>query len=204
MRKRWTIEEDEIIKAEYPFVESCVLAVKLNCPLHSLYDRANRLGIRKDPLYFETHNAGRLRGDKGKDCRFKKGSVPWNKGMKGLCFSPGTTFKKGNVPYTYRPIGSLQLREDGYIFIKVADPKTWVQLHRLVWESEYGPIPDGKIVKFRDKDRMNFDISNLYLADRKEHMAENTFARYPADLRAAIKTLKKLTKTIEEYGTQQN
>lgn len=204
MRKIWTPAEDEIIKAEYPFVESSELAAKLNCQLCSLYDRANRLGVHKDPSYFETHNAGRLKGETGKDSRFKKGSVPWNKGIKGLCLSPGTTFKKGNIPQTYRPVGSLQLREDGYVFIKVADPKTWVQLHRLVWESEYGPIPEGKIVKFRDKDRMNFDISNLYLADRKEHMAQNTFTRYPPDLRAAIKTLKKLTKTIEEHGTKQN
>lgn len=204
MRKKWTIREDEIIKSEYPIKESKDLAVKFNCSIQLVYDRAYVLGIHKDPLYFETHNGGRLKGDTGKDKRFEKGHTPWNKGKKGVCYSPETSFKKGHMPQTYRPVGSLQLREDGYVFIKVADPKTWVQLHRLVWESEHGPIPDGKIVKFRDKDRMNFDISNLYLADRKEHMAQNTFTRYPPDLRAAIKTLKKLTKTIEEYGTQQN
>ncbi|MEN3369982.1 MAG: hypothetical protein V7609_2125 [Verrucomicrobiota bacterium] len=39
-------------------------------------------------------------------------------------------------------------------------------LHRLVWIEHHGPIPDGHQIMFRDGDRTNCAIENLYCASR--------------------------------------
>lgn len=36
---------------------------------------------------------------KGNKSGFKKGNIPWNKGLKGLHHSPSTEWKKGNTPW---------------------------------------------------------------------------------------------------------
>jgi hypothetical protein len=41
--------------------------------------------------------------------------------------------------------------------------KTKRSLNRLVWETHYGPIPQGHKVYLRDKDRSNYRVENLYL-----------------------------------------
>ena len=202
-RKTWTRDEDLLISREYPAALTGDLAKKLGCSISQLYDRAHALKLKKDPSYLAKHG-GRLDGIIGKDCRFKKGQAAWNKGVKGLCFSPATTFKKGHIPQTHREVGSVQYRSDGYTFIKIAEPNKWIQLHRLVWECEMGPVPDGKLVKFRDGNHENCDISNLYLADRREHMMHNSIVRFTPELRSTIHTLAKLKNYIKQYGTQQN
>ena len=40
--------------------------------------------------------------------------------------------------------------------------------HRYVWEQAHGKIPDGYLVAFRDGNRQNCDLSNLYLISRQE------------------------------------
>ena len=39
------------------------------------------------------------------DGRLKKGGKAWNKGLKGFKPSPGTIWKKGNIPATAKPVG---------------------------------------------------------------------------------------------------
>lgn len=43
-------------------------------------------------------------------------------------------------------------------------------LHRLVWESINGPIPDGHDIHHRDHDRQNNRICNLQCLTGSEHM----------------------------------
>jgi len=40
---------------------------------------------------------------------FKKGSVPWNKGKKGYMGANKTSFKKGNIPANWKPVGSERM-----------------------------------------------------------------------------------------------
>lgn len=106
---------------------------------------------------------------------FKKGNIPFNKGMKGICFqgSEKTHFKKGNIPANHRPVGSERINVDGYIEIKVADPNKWRLKHQVIWEEHNGHIPKGYAVIFGDRNPKNLDINNLILVSRKQLLILN-------------------------------
>ena len=114
--------------------------------------------------------------------------------------SPGTEFKKGQMPHNYKPVGSERITKDGYRERKVADPKKWKAVHLLVWEEHHGPIPPRHKVVFKTNDRLNCDINNLEMLSYEDAMRRNTIQRYPKELKAAIKTLSKLKKTIKNHG----
>jgi hypothetical protein len=111
---------------------------------------------------------GRRKFDSGLNGQFFKGHIPANKGKKGTGGWEPTQFKKGNRPATYRPVGSERVNVDGYVELKVADPKKWVGKHTYIWEEHNGPVPKGYVVIFGDGDRNNFDPGNLILVSRKQ------------------------------------
>lgn len=96
---------------------------------------------------------------------FEKGHIPKNKGKKmsknqyEKCAK--TMFKKGNIPHNHRPVGSERESKDGYIEIKIAEPKRWIGKHKAIYEKHYGPVPKGYKVIFLDRNNRNFDIKNL-------------------------------------------
>lgn len=97
--------------------------------------------------------------------RFSKEHIPFNKGMKGW-HAPGVEkgwFKKGNISPTQLPIGAEAETKDGYLRIKIGEPKNWKFKHRLVWEQLHGPIPAGHVITFKDGDRHNCAPENLML-----------------------------------------
>lgn len=108
---------------------------------------------------------------------FKKGHRPTHSIQKGQRISPATEFKKGHVPKNYLPIGTVILRDDGYLWKKYADTKParfgWKQIHRHNWEQVHGKIPDDRKIIFLDGDRMNTDISNLAMVSNQEMLIAN-------------------------------
>ena len=108
---------------------------------------------------------------------FKKGSIPWNKGKKGINYegSKATQFKKGHIPFNKKPIGSERVDTEGYTLIKVAEPDVYELKHRVIWEKHYGEIPKGSAVIFKDRNKQNLDIDNLILVDRKELLVLNNY-----------------------------
>lgn len=50
-------------------------------------------------------------------------------------------------------------------------------LHRLVWETENGPVPDGLELHHIDHDKSNWSVGNLMAVDRKTHQAMHRQAR---------------------------
>jgi hypothetical protein len=105
----------------------------------------------------------------GRDCRFRPGQVPHNKG-KSVCY-PGceeTQFKKGNRPWNWRPAGSERINADGYVEVKVRNPNKWKGKHLLIWEAANGKVPKGRVVIFADGDKSNLKLENLLMVSRGE------------------------------------
>ena len=102
----------------------------------------------------------------GNSGSFKKGHVPWNKGLK-VCFGARkTSFKKGHLPANSKVIYSERLSKEGYIEIKVGLNR-WISKHRYIWEQHYKKeVPKGKVVIFLDGNNRNFEIENLKLISR--------------------------------------
>lgn len=112
--------------------------------------------------------------------RFEKGDVPHNKGRKGYC-APGSEkghFKKGSQPWDTVPVGTIVTKADGYLWKKIDDKpgiwlQNWKQLHLLLWEEAYGPIPDGHLVIFKDGNRQNCVLENLAMISMAENAVMN-------------------------------
>lgn len=101
--------------------------------------------------------------------RFEKGSVPFNKGKKGVGGWEPTQFKKGNKPFNYKPVGTERVNGDDYVDIKVADPNKWKGKHIIVWEEANGrSVSKGEAIIFGDGNRRNFDPDNLILVSRSQ------------------------------------
>lgn len=101
--------------------------------------------------------------------QFRKGMTPWNKGKKGVaCGGEETQFEKGHKPWNYKPVGTERINGDGYIDVKIADPRTWKGKHIIIWEEANGPVPEGHVVIFADRDKLNVVLDNLLLVSRKE------------------------------------
>ena len=123
----------------------------------------------------------------GIDARIKKGNIPFNKGKKmseelyKKC-AP-TMFKKGNKPHNWRPTGSRRIQaRDGYVQIKVGEPKKWELEHILVWEHYHGAIDTRKeCIIHLDGNRQNNDISNLKLIPRSYNAGMSFFGFWSKD-----------------------
>ncbi len=136
---------------------------------------------------------------------FEKGNIP-----SPLARPKGpnkTSFKKGNRPHNWRPVGSTRC-VDGYLEVKVAEPKTWEQKHVLVWEKENGKTPDGFCVVFIDSDKENIEPDNLELISRNENLQINRLRCFsePKQIQPVVRTLGKLVAKIFDcqHGLDKN
>lgn len=144
------------------------------------------------------------------DGRFKKGNIPFNKGKKqsefmseeSIAKTKLTRFKKGTIPHNHKTVGSTRITKDGYIEIKVSEPRTWELLHRVVWKETHGPIPAGSNIQFKDKNPQNCNPENLYAITREKQMINNSINRFPEELKEVIRTLSKINKKIQKHGTK--
>ena len=104
---------------------------------------------------------------------FKKGSTPWNKGLKGYMGANKTSFKKGTIPPNQVPIGTESITKGGYIKVKVGEPNKWKLKQRYIYEQHHGEIPNNCNVIFADRNIQNFDINNLILVSKAEMLILN-------------------------------
>lgn len=136
----------------------------------------------------------------GRDGRFKPGNVPHP--LAGAKSANKTSFKPGQKPANYMPIGSERItKKDNLLQVKVADPNKWRSKHALIWESHHGkPIPKGHIVRFLDGDQRNFDPDNLLLVSRRENVVFNKrgYCAAPAETKPALHQIVKLDLAIKD------
>lgn len=147
---------------------------RLNEDLTALMNETFGLSLtpRQLAIWKKNHNV-----TSGVNTAFEKGHVPINAGTKGM-FNVGgnkTSFKKGDQPKNYKPVGSERIDRDGYVLVKVKDEGTWDERwrhkHKVLWETEHGSIPEGHVLNFLDGDRTNLSLGNLILLSRAEHLA---------------------------------
>ena len=140
----------------------------------------------------------------GAATQFKKGHVTWNKGMKGARFGgEATQFKKGNRPHNYKPVGTELVNTDGYVVVKIAEPRKWRQKHILIWEAANGPVPKGHCLMFADSNPLNVTLDNLILITRAELAVMNKFRLITEDAelnRIGITLAKVIRKTTQRKG----
>jgi hypothetical protein len=137
----------------------------------------------------------------GRTGRFKRGISSWSRGKK-LDTGPNvTSFKRGHKPANHKPVGSERITKDGYIEIKIAEGNYKFKLkHRVTWEQHNGPIPKGHAIRFKDNNKQNCDINNLYLISQYENLMLNKYKYNELDeaLKPIVKNIVTLQKKLLE------
>jgi hypothetical protein len=205
-KKHWTRKELDYLREHYANDSSTEIAMALGRLVNGVYQKAAKMHLSKAPDFFSVMGKIGTQHPKAVAARFKKGEPPHNKGKKieeymseeGIKRSSATRFKKGRIPENARPVGWERVDKEGYVWVKVAGRRTMTLKHRWVWETQNGKIPEGYGVAFKDGDRTNCDISNLYLLSKADNV-RNKIAGESKEKRAirickAVKTRKEKAK----------
>lgn len=155
MQHKYTDEQREFIEKNYVGRGSAELTEMFNAQFEL------ELKTSQIKSYKSNHNF-----NSGLDGRFKSGSIPINKGVKGVHIkgTEKTWFKKGHKPSNWVPIGNERITKDGYVQIKIQEGKfqhNWRGKHIIIWEEHNGSVPKGHKIIFGDGNKRNFDITNL-------------------------------------------
>jgi hypothetical protein len=194
MSRTWTLEEDSILREKYAdSYTQDLLKLLPGRTISSITGHASVLGIKKSDFFHASGMGGRISNvnDIGVATRFPKNMPGWNKGKKQSDYmSPekiektkATRFKKGSDPHNTVPIGTERVSKDGYIEIKIrhlkngeANNKNFVSKHRMIYEKNFGPIPENCNVEFIDGNKRNFEPSNYILRTKTENFLKNTMS----------------------------
>lgn len=148
------------------------------------------------------HRNGIKNNMQGYGTRFEKGHETWNKGKKGLQLGGEKGwFREGNT-HRRLPIGSERVEEDGFVVMKIANPDVWVPKHRYIWEQAHGQIPKNHVIMFKDNNKENVKLNNLFLAS---HEAMTSVVRRKIDtdheeIRPTVFKLAELELKIKELS----
>jgi hypothetical protein len=108
--------------------------------------------------------------------RFQKGTISWNKGLRGRHFTNSGQFSKGHLPKNTLYDGAITTRIDKrglpHKWIRISKSK-WMEMHRYNWQKKYGKVPRGFCIWFKDGNSLNPDIKNLELITRAEELKRN-------------------------------
>lgn len=189
-RRAWSAEDADRLRTLYPNTPTKAIAEMMGRSVNNVYAKAQDLGLKKTAEYLRSPAARMIQpGNQtiGVSTRFRKGHVPWTQGMRWT--APGRSaesrFKPGQRPHNTLPIGAERIA-DGYLQRKMTDtgypPRDWVCVHRLTWEAANGPVPDGRVLAFRDGNPANIELDNLELIGRAEQMRRNTVHNLPPEL----------------------
>ncbi len=183
-RHKWTDSQVACMRQHYADTLTADLVAMLGVRAKIIHEKARRLGLRK-------------------------GSLPWNKGFKGLRLSPYTECRPGNRPHTLVPVGSYRLNGDGAWYRKIYDDPTkpWQPVHRLLWIAAHGEIPAGHIVVFkpgrRTAELAQITLDAIELVTRAEHMRRNSqHTNYPPELRSLVQLRGSLVRAINRKAKE--
>ena len=120
--------------------------------------------------------------------RIKPGTPAWNKGIPNSTGTSATRFKKGNMPRTTKPLGSVGKTKEGHVLVKVAMPNVWVRKDVLDYEAKHGPLSPRLILRHRE----------FVAVDRAANMRMNSYHRYPKEIARLIQLRGALNRQINK------
>jgi hypothetical protein len=217
-KTEWTESLDRELRRLYPDTHTDELARRLNVSVLALYDRAQKLGIRKSAAYVERKRCEERKRlmSSGVAHRFHKGQTPPNKGLRRPGYSIGrgrmreTQFKKGQVSRNVMPLWAFRW-VDGYLALKTGKPGPkpmdgWEYVHKLIWEQANGPLPDWHEARiwWKDGDHANCSLSNLELIKGSDHVARTTVHNLPKPLVQVIQLAGALKRKIRNREKKLN
>ncbi len=216
-RRIWTAAEVAHLRATYADTLTATIALDLGRSVSKVYAKAADLGLRKSDAYLASPDACRLRrGDNvGIACRFQKGHVPANKGLRRPGWGPEpmrrNCFKPGQWPINRDPgfyvLGALRANTDGYIEMRISlelGAHGWRALHRILWEDAHGPIPPGHVVRFKNGDTLDCELANLELISRADLARRNSIHNLPQSLKSAIMALGQFKRRVREESNRRS
>ncbi|MGI4846822.1 MAG: HNH endonuclease signature motif containing protein [Janthinobacterium lividum] len=98
-------------------------------------------------------------------------------------------------------IGTIVLVKGGYFLVKVAHPKLWKPLHRILWEENFGSIPLRHCIVFKDNNPLNCVVENLECTPYKE--LKNRLNQWPPELQEVILLDRAIEKHINERASNE-
>lgn len=187
VHKPWTERQLACLAAHYADMPIQQLEKRTGHDRDSIYRKASYMGLERSKEIIAEQGRRNSQHPKSVASRFKKGHEPANKGKKEHEFrSPEaiercrrTQFKPGQQPHNTKPVGYERIDDDGYVLVKVAANRKMTHKHRHVWRQHHGEIPDGYCVSFRDGDKTNCDIDNLFLISREDNARRTVQAETP-------------------------
>ena len=192
---RWTEEDLQYLREHYPDDNTAEIAKHLGRTEGAVQQMAVKHGLRKSAEFMAKtlYALGRQVSHTPKAIanRFKKGQEAFNKGKNRIEWMSDeshekcmrTTFKNGNIPHNAYAAGTEIVR-DGRVYVKVPGRRKLMLKHHYVWQQHHGKIPQDHVVKFKDGDFMNCDISNLYIMSRADACVKMTSEMTTEQLRA--------------------
>ncbi len=207
-RTRWTIEQDDLLRAEYANRTSAEVATLVGKTVSAIYNRSRELGLKKSKDFLRSQASGRIaNGDlRGVMKHFQPGQVAWNKGIKKSTGTSPTRFKPGSTPPNTSEIGSERETKEGYLERKVSETgnkhKDWQFVHHLVWVAANGPVPSRHKIIFKDKNNRNFAVDNLECVSHAELMRRNTRHRLTPEIREIITLRGVLTRHLNQRSKE--
>lgn len=195
-RFRFTKVQIAELKRDYATTLNRDLADRFGCTIYAVHNAGFRLGLKKDKEFMRKVSKENFTEDHpARKHWIKKGTTPPNKGKKQKEYmskeaierTKATRFQKGSIPPDAVPVGYERLDKDGYIYIKVEGKRKLVLKHRHIWEKHFGTIPKGNNIQFKDGNKHNCDIDNLYMISRGEQMKnENSASKNLPDSAVAV------------------
>lgn len=212
-RFRFTKEQIAELKRDYATTLNKDLADRFGCTIYAIHNAGFRYGLKKNIEFLRKVAKDNFTEDHpARKHWIKKGTPPPNKGKKQKEYmskeaierTKATRFQKGSIPPNAVPIGYERVDKEGYIYIKVEGKRKLVLKHRYVWEQHFGPIPKGNNIQFKDGNRQNCDIENLYIISRSNQLKlENSvYARYPEDVVKLIQLKGALCRQINKITSK--
>lgn len=105
----------------------------------------------------------------------------YKKNHKIKCNCPKYNVGEENAKKKRLPIGSVTKRNDGKLYIKVENPRTWKPYQVYLYEKYIGEVPHGMTVTFLDGNEYNFELNNLCLVRPKDALLAGHLGLYFKD-----------------------